>query len=134
MSNKDILSSFYEDWALLRDDEKNSMLPNMAAGKFNTICLTLRLIINFVGLGAILFAVNIDKPELNSGSVLQKMDKLAPRPEPIIEAPIVGMIFLIIYFMYFNKVAKNSVHSYRTKKRSFGEKKAQSCKTVDIIR
>lgn len=69
--------------------------------------LTLQLTRNFVGLGAILFAINIDKPELNSGNILQKMDKLALRPEPIIEAPIVGMIFLIIYLMYFSKMDKN---------------------------
>lgn len=71
LSNRDLLRSHYEDWALLRDDEKNSMLPNMAAG-----------------LGSILFAVSIDKPELNSQTTLQKSERLKTPPEPIIEAPI----------------------------------------------
>lgn len=28
------LEIYYEKWALLRDHEKNSMLPNMAAGEY----------------------------------------------------------------------------------------------------
>ncbi|CAE1153968.1 SNX29 [Acanthosepion pharaonis] len=45
----DILSQYYEDWAFLRDQERSSMLPNMAAG-----------------LGSILFALTIDSPEINA--------------------------------------------------------------------
>ncbi|XP_014781203.1 sorting nexin-29 [Octopus bimaculoides] len=45
----DILSQYYEDWSFLRDQERSSMLPNMAAG-----------------LGSILFALIIDNPEINS--------------------------------------------------------------------
>ncbi|KAH7948732.1 hypothetical protein HPB49_001427 [Dermacentor silvarum] len=41
-------SQFYEDTAFLMDQEKSSMLPTMSAG-----------------LGAILFAINIDNPDLN---------------------------------------------------------------------
>lgn len=48
LSAPDILSQFYEDWALMRDEEKSSLLPNMAAG-----------------LGSILFAISIDSPSLN---------------------------------------------------------------------
>lgn len=39
---------FYEDWAFLMDQERNSMLPMMAAG-----------------LGSILFAIGIDNPDFN---------------------------------------------------------------------
>ncbi|XP_077525915.1 sorting nexin-29 [Haemaphysalis longicornis] len=42
------ISQFYEDSAFLMDQEKSSMLPTMSAG-----------------LGAILFAINIDNPDLN---------------------------------------------------------------------
>ncbi|KAK3091396.1 hypothetical protein FSP39_019582 [Pinctada imbricata] len=45
----DLLSLHYETWAFLRDQEKNSMLPMMSAG-----------------LGSILFAINIDNPDLNA--------------------------------------------------------------------
>lgn len=71
LSNEEFLACHYEDWALLRDDEKNSMLPNMAAG-----------------LNPILFAVSIDKPELNSSTTAQQIRKLKSKPEPIIDAPI----------------------------------------------
>lgn len=71
LSNRELLHVHYEDWALLCDDEKNSMLPNMAAG-----------------LASILFAVSIDKPELNSQTTSQKSERLKTPPEPIIEAPI----------------------------------------------
>lgn len=33
LGNSNLLKEYYESWAILRDDEKNSMLPNMAAGK-----------------------------------------------------------------------------------------------------
>ncbi|XP_064641818.1 sorting nexin-29-like isoform X2 [Lineus longissimus] len=44
-----LLVQYYEDWAFLRDQERSSMLPMMAAG-----------------LGSILFAITIDDPELNT--------------------------------------------------------------------
>lgn len=34
LGNPEHLKQYYEPWAILRDEEKNSMLPNMAAGKF----------------------------------------------------------------------------------------------------
>jgi sorting nexin-29 len=43
------LTQYYEDWSYLRDIDKSATLPNMAAG-----------------LGSILFAISIDRPELNS--------------------------------------------------------------------
>ncbi|KAK3736713.1 hypothetical protein RRG08_059244 [Elysia crispata] len=46
----ELLAQHYEDWAFFRDAERNSMLPNMAAG-----------------LGSILFAITVDRPELNKG-------------------------------------------------------------------
>ncbi|XP_059179652.1 sorting nexin-29-like [Physella acuta] len=49
----EMLAQHYEDWAFLRDLERSSMLPNMAAG-----------------LGSILFAITIDRPELNKGYTL----------------------------------------------------------------
>ncbi|CAH1999940.1 unnamed protein product [Acanthoscelides obtectus] len=70
LSNQEILKEHYETWAILRDDEKNSMLPNMAAG-----------------LASILFAISIDKPELNSG-IARRPAALKAKAEPIIEAPI----------------------------------------------
>ncbi|XP_023221437.1 sorting nexin-29-like isoform X1 [Centruroides sculpturatus] len=42
------ISQFYEDWAFLMDQERSSMLPMMSAG-----------------LGSILFAINIDNPDLD---------------------------------------------------------------------
>ncbi|KAI4461196.1 sorting nexin-29-related [Holotrichia oblita] len=71
LCNKELLRCYYEDWALILDEEKNSMLPNMAAG-----------------LGSILFAISIDKSELNVGNATEKMDKLKAMVEPIIQAPI----------------------------------------------
>ncbi|XP_005108639.1 sorting nexin-29 isoform X2 [Aplysia californica] len=54
IENDDLLSQQYEDWAFLRDLERSSMLPNMAAG-----------------LGSILFAITVDRPELNKGYTAQ---------------------------------------------------------------
>ncbi|XP_045474345.1 sorting nexin-29 isoform X2 [Harmonia axyridis] len=65
------LEIYYEDWALLRDHEKNSMLPNMAAG-----------------LAAILFAISIDKAELNDLNSQQKLLSGLSKSEPVIEAPV----------------------------------------------
>ncbi|XP_072743387.1 sorting nexin-29 isoform X2 [Anoplolepis gracilipes] len=46
--NPDTLSPFYEEWAFLLDQEKSSVLPNVAAG-----------------LGTILFAIRVDNEELD---------------------------------------------------------------------
>ncbi|KAG5865004.1 hypothetical protein JTB14_035943 [Gonioctena quinquepunctata] len=70
LSNANILKEHYESWSILRDEEKNSMLPNMAAG-----------------LNSILFAVSIDKPELNS-DITPRPEAQKSKVEPIIEAPI----------------------------------------------
>lgn len=70
LSNPELLEVYYEEWALLRDQEKNSLLPNMAAG-----------------VASILFAINIDKPELNN-SITNRSESFQTKPEPIIEAPI----------------------------------------------
>lgn len=45
------LSTFYEDWSFVMDEERSSMLPTMAAG-----------------LNSILFAINIDNRDLNGQS------------------------------------------------------------------
>ncbi|BFZ17980.1 hypothetical protein BsWGS_21019 [Bradybaena similaris] len=50
IESDEMLSLYYEGWAFLRDVERNSMLPVMAAG-----------------LGSILFAITVDRPELNGG-------------------------------------------------------------------
>ncbi|XP_056637867.1 sorting nexin-29 [Diorhabda sublineata] len=70
LSNPNTLKEYYEPWSILRDEEKNSMLPTMAAG-----------------LNSILFAINIDKAELNSGVSLRR-ETIKCKVEPIIEAPI----------------------------------------------
>lgn len=70
LGDKYILKEHYESWALLRDEDKNSMLPNMAAG-----------------LGSILFAISIDKPEFNS-SVVPRSNAISLKEEPIIQVPI----------------------------------------------
>ncbi|XP_071152258.1 sorting nexin-29-like [Mytilus edulis] len=49
LERDELLSNHYETWAFLRDQERNSMLPNMAAG-----------------LGSILFAINVDNSDLNT--------------------------------------------------------------------
>ncbi|KAF7273900.1 hypothetical protein GWI33_013417 [Rhynchophorus ferrugineus] len=70
LGDREILVEYYESWALLRDEDKNSMLPNMAAG-----------------LGSILFAISIDKPEFNS-SVIPRGGFIGLPVEPIIEVPV----------------------------------------------
>ncbi|XP_076251587.1 sorting nexin-29 isoform X2 [Rhynchophorus ferrugineus] len=70
LGDREILVEYYESWALLRDEDKNSMLPNMAAG-----------------LGSILFAISIDKPEFNS-SVIPRAGFIGLPVEPIIEVPV----------------------------------------------
>lgn len=70
LSNTELLSRYYEEWAVLCNQEKSAMLPNMAAG-----------------LGPILFAISIDKPELNNGE--STLNKLKNQSEPII---VTGML------------------------------------------
>ncbi|XP_076459627.1 sorting nexin-29-like [Babylonia areolata] len=48
IEKEDVISQYYHDWAFMCDQERNSMLPTMSAG-----------------LGSILFAITIDRPELN---------------------------------------------------------------------
>nr|XP_022316241.1 sorting nexin-29-like [Crassostrea virginica] len=79
LENDDLLKQFYEPWAFLRDQERSSMMPMMAAG-----------------LGSILFAINIDNPDLNSvkrsassnisipASSRPVLDKIANEPRPVI--------------------------------------------------
>uniref|UniRef100_A0A182J7H1 Sorting nexin-29 n=1 Tax=Anopheles atroparvus TaxID=41427 RepID=A0A182J7H1_ANOAO len=64
LGDEHLLSECYEAWAVLRDGEVQSLLPNMAAG-----------------LSTILFAIAIDTPELN---VAAKSRALEEKPEPII--------------------------------------------------
>ncbi|KAM6156336.1 sorting nexin-29 [Rhynchocyon petersi] len=51
LSDHSRLSTFYEDWSFVMDEERSSMLPTMAAG-----------------LNSILFAINIDNKDLNGQS------------------------------------------------------------------
>ncbi|KAH0954016.1 hypothetical protein HN011_007055 [Eciton burchellii] len=60
------LSPFYEEWAFLLDQEKNSVLPNVAAG-----------------LGTILFAIRIDNEELDDLNG-KGIDKRNAHSEPVI--------------------------------------------------
>ncbi|RZF35454.1 hypothetical protein LSTR_LSTR013112 [Laodelphax striatellus] len=68
----DMLAEHYEVWAFLRDQERNSILPTTAAG-----------------LGSILFAISIDRPELNhcSNSNLGGNSSM-PHAEPVIPPPV----------------------------------------------
>lgn len=59
------LKKYYEDWALMRDDEATNLLPSIAGG-----------------LDSILFAVTVDCPELNVCTVVTDS-----RTEPIISTP-----------------------------------------------
>ncbi|XP_035902647.1 sorting nexin-29-like [Anopheles stephensi] len=65
ISDADLLETHYEPWAMLRQPEVQSLLPNVAAG-----------------LGTILFAIVIDRPELNRIGTGRAV--LEPKPEPII--------------------------------------------------
>ncbi|KAM9583507.1 sorting nexin-29 [Trichechus inunguis] len=51
LADRSRLSTFYEDWSFVMDEERSSMLPTMAAG-----------------LNSILFAINIDNKDLNGQS------------------------------------------------------------------
>nr|XP_023416457.1 sorting nexin-29 [Cavia porcellus] len=51
LADRGRLSTFYEDWSFVMDEERSSMLPTMAAG-----------------LNSILFAINIDNKDLNGQS------------------------------------------------------------------
>ena len=55
ISDRSSLSTSYENWAFLRDDERASMLPTMASG-----------------LSSILFAITIDKTSLNDSSNIRE--------------------------------------------------------------
>ena len=70
----DAVGLFYEDWAFLRDQERSSVLPNVAAG-----------------LGTILFAIRIDNEELDDRSASSEIVKCrVSQSEPIISSVITG--------------------------------------------
>ncbi|XP_043282728.1 sorting nexin-29 isoform X2 [Venturia canescens] len=70
----DALSPYYEDWAFLRDQERSSVLPNVAAG-----------------LGTILFAIRIDNEELDDKSASSEIAKCRVfQSEPIIPTVLTG--------------------------------------------
>lgn len=72
LADSNHISQFYEDWAFLMDQERSSMLPMMSAG-----------------LGSILFAINIDNPDLDTPESNQTEDDTninsteAPFDEPL---------------------------------------------------
>ncbi|XP_041363151.1 sorting nexin-29-like [Gigantopelta aegis] len=79
IDSEDILRNYYEDWAFIRDQERSSMLPMMAAG-----------------LGSILFAIIIDRQEFNkslaqnsvhiSSTAPHLICNLDEEPRPVIAA------------------------------------------------
>ncbi|XP_022248128.1 sorting nexin-29-like isoform X3 [Limulus polyphemus] len=61
LADTSVISQYYENWAFLADEERSSMLPTMSAG-----------------LGSVLFAINIDNPDLNtSRTIVQKEPQLS---------------------------------------------------------
>ncbi|XP_069426086.1 sorting nexin-29 isoform X2 [Ovis canadensis] len=58
LADRGRLSTFYEDWAFVMDEERSSMLPTMAAG-----------------LNSILFAINIDNKDLNGQNAKCKRER-----------------------------------------------------------
>lgn len=68
--NASVLLPYYEDWAFLLDQERSSVLPNVAAG-----------------LGTIVFAIRIDNDELDDRSGLnESMNYRVSQSEPIINS------------------------------------------------
>ncbi|XP_073972147.1 sorting nexin-29-like isoform X2 [Rhodnius prolixus] len=64
------LPAFFEEWAFVRTQEYASILPNMAAG-----------------LSSIVFALSIDRPELNQSSIIDGAHSGALRNEYVLEDP-----------------------------------------------
>ncbi|XP_043231029.1 sorting nexin-29-like [Amphibalanus amphitrite] len=64
IGDREGMARFYEPWAVLADPEKNAMLPNIAAG-----------------LSSVLFAISIDRQELNGAA------RPRPRPPDLSAAP-----------------------------------------------
>ncbi|KAM5328872.1 sorting nexin-29 isoform 3-T4 [Glossophaga mutica] len=58
LADRSRLSTFYEDWSFVMDEERSSMLPTMAAG-----------------LNSILFAINIDNKDLNGQNAKCKKER-----------------------------------------------------------
>ncbi|XP_023385406.1 sorting nexin-29 isoform X2 [Pteropus vampyrus] len=72
LADRSRLSTFYEDWSFVMDEEKSSMLPTMAAG-----------------LNSILFAINIDNKDLNGQS------KFAPTVSDLLKESTQNMTSLL---------------------------------------
>lgn len=100
------LNTYFESWALIRDNEATNLLPSIAAGLYkfnypvnfkrcNHFCYNnfdnLSLFLLCIGLGSILFAVTVDSPELN---VSTPAESTSPRQmnEIIIAVPTVSSI------------------------------------------
>lgn len=66
--NSTNLSTYYEDWSFLLNQESSNILPNMAAG-----------------LSSILFALSIDRPELNQAPNDSQLGNASLLIEPIIQ-------------------------------------------------
>ncbi|KAK2577049.1 hypothetical protein KPH14_005865 [Odynerus spinipes] len=75
--NPEKLSSFYEDWAFLLDQEKCAALPNVAAG-----------------LSAILFAIRVDNEELDNNSKVKDAEKLNGEQSELIISMMPGTLNL----------------------------------------
>ncbi|XP_004706315.2 sorting nexin-29 [Echinops telfairi] len=72
LADRGRLSTFYEDWSFVMDEERSSMLPTMAAG-----------------LNSILFAINIDNKDLNGQS------KVAPTVSDLLKESTQGVSSLL---------------------------------------
>ncbi|XP_038067648.1 sorting nexin-29-like [Patiria miniata] len=66
LATPDMLKQYYEPWSFLLDEERSSMIPTMARG-----------------LGSILFAINIDKEELNGTKQAPTLTSLIQTPEVV---------------------------------------------------
>ncbi|XP_076458398.1 sorting nexin-29-like [Babylonia areolata] len=77
IEKEDLISQYYHEWAFMCDQERNSMLPTMSAG-----------------LGSVLFAITIDRAELNqpynsrlrvnSGGEISVPGTVDDEPRPVI--------------------------------------------------
>ncbi|XP_071482268.1 sorting nexin-29-like [Diadema antillarum] len=104
LGGSEILKQYYEPWAFLLDEERSTMLPTMARG-----------------LGSILFAINIDNPELNGAkqpSALTSLSSFIQAPETVQAEHLQDQDPEPVI------LASTASHGHKEKKKKKGKKKA----------